>query len=824
MGAVVGRFGNAKVEAELMAIAFEEEEAAKEEAEARQHKAIKHVVSHIFAFAPVHIKLSHYPKNSRKAGETFVWITIDDAAIRKQERALRAAGNANAKIPVPADCPDGVAVDKGGNIFIAGGKDALKARRITGKDLKYSFDMPPKPKPPRHVRSTPTSIEMAWEALDDDASAVELYELQFRAVGAPESVQWRTITRSVEARASLDDLADALRCYVFRVRAQNSVGWSPFSEPTPPYSAAADVPATPRAPYPGVIGSTFVPLYWQAVDGRGAPVEWYVLAMKSSPGAGFAEVYAGPSTDFVVGGLEPGVTYIFRLHAANAVGSSACSGNSAITTATAAGAEGKSVLPADASSLRDGANNWCECWDATKEVAFYFHKVTGQRSQEQPPEWEESAEAKRLKEEVLFRKKRYRMMRALRGARQRGGHSGAVKIELDRAKLVVDSFREFKKLGAKELQQRMRVEYKGEDGIDSGGLTKDWLLELSRGLLAPKLGLFRELEGGAFEVDGASAQKNEDHLSWFRFIGKVLGKAIFDRQVVDMRFSEIIYLHVLQMPVALEDLERQDPAYAKSLLWMRDNDITDILFESFSVEVGEGDDTEVVDLKEAGRDVDVTEENKEEYIELMVAWRTEFSVRRQLDALLQGFHLLVPEEALAEFSLAEFNVLLNGKPDVDVDELRAFVVFQGGYDVNSQEVLWLWQALRGFTPEYRAKFLRFVTGTSKAPVDGFEPPLNITKSDLPDDALPKAHTCFNQVRCALCAVCVLCARLPPLALLLCRSLLCCCLRVVLTTPTTPHHLLFYPPSQFVLPPYKTFDAFLKKLTFALDNTEGFALA
>mgnify|MGYP001256284592 CR=1 FL=1 len=64
------------------------------EAEARQHKAIKHVVSHIFAFAPVHIKLSHYPKNSRKAGETFVWITIDDAAIRKQERALRAAGNA----------------------------------------------------------------------------------------------------------------------------------------------------------------------------------------------------------------------------------------------------------------------------------------------------------------------------------------------------------------------------------------------------------------------------------------------------------------------------------------------------------------------------------------------------------------------------------------------------------------------------------------------------------------------------------------------------------------------------------------------------------
>ena len=750
MGAITSRLGNARINAELLAIAFEEEEAEREENEAKQHTAIKHVVSHIFAFAPVNIKLSHYPKNSRRAGETFVWITIDDATIRRQEKALRAAGNANAKIPRPANCPDGVAVDKGGNIFISGGSgkggEGLKARRITGKDLKYSFDMPPQPAPPRHVASTPDSIEMAWEEQHDDASAVQMYELQFRKAGAPESALWRTVTRTVEAAAVLGNLADALTAYVFRVRAQNSVGWSPYSEPSEALSAAADVPVTPRAPYPGAIAATFVPLFWQAVDGRGAPVSQYVLAMKINGGAGgYQELYTGPNTDFVVSGLEPGICYVFRLHAVNAVGSSAYSGNTAITTATTAGVAGKAVLPEDAEALRDGANNWCECWDATKEVTFYFHKVTGQRSAEQPDEWEESEEAKRLKQEVLFRKKRYRMMRTLRGARQRGGHSTFKKVEIDRSKLVADSFRNFKKLGAQDLVQRIRIEYVGEEGIDSGGLTKDWLLELSRGLLDSKLGLFRELEGGTFEVDSASGQKNADHLSWFRFVGKLLGKAIFDRQVVDMRLSEIIYLHMLQMPVSLEDLERQDPGYAKSLLWMRDNDITGILFESFSVEVGEGDDMEVVDLKEDGRDVDVTEENKEEYIELMVAWRTEFAVRRQLDALLQGFHLLVPEEALGEFSLAEFNVLLNGKPDVDVDELRAFVVFQGGYDVNSQEVLWLWQALRAGTPEFRAKFLRFVTGTSKAPVDGFEPPLNITKSDLPDDALPKAHTCFNQV-------------------------------------------------------------------------------
>ena len=157
----------------------------------------------------------------------------------------------------------------------------------------------------------------------------------------------------------------------------------------------------------------------------------------------------------------------------------------------------------------------------------------------------------------------------------------------------------------------------------------------------------------------------------------------------------------------------------------------------------------------------------------MTAWRTEFAVRPQLDALLQGFHLLVPEDALAEFTLEEFAQLLNGKPDLDVDELRAFVAFQGGYDADSQAVLWLWQALRGFTPARRALWLRFATGSSKVPVDGFDPPVNITKGEDGPDALPKAHTCFNQ---------------------------------------------------FVLPEYTSYEQFLEKLDFALENTQGFELA
>ncbi|KAF1783560.1 HECT domain [Phytophthora cactorum] len=90
-------------------------------------------------------------------------------------------------------------------------------------------------------------------------------------------------------------------------------------------------------------------------------------------------------------------------------------------------------------------------------------------------------------------------------------------------------------------------------------------------------------------------------------------------------------------------------------------------------------------------------------------------------------------------------MLVNGKPTIDVEELRSCTVFQGGYDEHTQVVLWLWQALREFTIELRGQFLKFMTGTNKIPLDGFEPPLNLTKSDLDPQALPRTHTCFNQL-------------------------------------------------------------------------------
>ena len=96
------------------------------------------------------------------------------------------------------------------------------------------------------------------------------------------------------------------------------------------------------------------------------------------------------------------------------------------------------------------------------------------------------------------------------------------------------------------------------------------------------------------------------------------------------------------------------------------------------------------------------------------------------------------------FSPAEFELLVNGRREIDVDEVRAYAIFQGGIDGEAPLALWLWQALREITPDERGRVLAFVTGSDRVPLDGYDPPFNVTLgSDMAKSSLPKSHIGHN---------------------------------------------------------------------------------
>ena len=318
-------------------------------------------------------------------------------------------------------------------------------------------------------------------------------------------------------------------------------------------------------------------------------------------------------------------------------------------------------------------------------------------------------------------------------------------------------------------------EYNNDKIIPIANSRLHLLASLHHSLTVDVQKIFNAASNGHLEIHQGS-EPTPQQLQKFKFAGMVLGKALYERQFLDMPFTKIMYKLILGKDVGIDDLKEVDETLHKSLCWMMDNDVTDIIYETFSVTIVDPvtKKSEEMPLCEDGENRDVTEENKGEYVKLLGEWRTHFSVMQQLESFKQGLNMLCPDNLLKQFTIQELELLFNGKKNIDSDEIRAYTIYQGKIDGASKIVLWFWQLLRDMEVEDKMKLLKFVTGSDRVPLDGFHPPFNITDGeDMTDDMLPRAHTCFNQI---------------------------------------------------VLPRYKAYRVMKEKVKVAIDNTEGFDLS
>lgn len=98
---------------------------------------------------------------------------------------------------------------------------------------------------------------------------------------------------------------------------------------------------------------------------------------------------------------------------------------------------------------------------------------------------------------------------------------------------------------------------------------------------------------------------------------------------------------------------------------IRKNDITDVLDETFSVTEDRFGEIIDVELKPGGANIAVTEENKKEYLEAVVEYRTKTRIREQTTALLEGFRELIPAELIDVFDERELELLIGGMSEID---------------------------------------------------------------------------------------------------------------------------------------------------------------
>ncbi|KAK5136003.1 hypothetical protein LTR08_004257 [Meristemomyces frigidus] len=330
----------------------------------------------------------------------------------------------------------------------------------------------------------------------------------------------------------------------------------------------------------------------------------------------------------------------------------------------------------------------------------------------------------------------------------------SLQLNVRRDQVFLDSYKSLHYKSKEEMKYgKLHIRFQGEEGVDAGGVSREWFGSMARQMFNPDYALFNPVASDrtTFHPNPLS-EINPEHHHFFKFIGRVIGKALYEGRVLDCHFSRAVYRRILGKTVSLKDMESVDLDYYRSLVWILENDITDVTFESFSVNVDRFGAEETVDLVPNGRNIPVTEENKHEYVQLVVEHRLIKSVDVQLDKFLEGFHDIIPKELVSIFNEQELELLISGLPEIDMDDWKNTTEYHN-YQATSPQIQWFWRAVRSFDKEEKAKLLQFVTGTSKVPLNGFKElegmngfaKFNIHRDYSSNQKLPSSHTCFNQL-------------------------------------------------------------------------------
>uniref|UniRef100_A0A7S2RL22 HECT-type E3 ubiquitin transferase n=1 Tax=Mucochytrium quahogii TaxID=96639 RepID=A0A7S2RL22_9STRA len=329
--------------------------------------------------------------------------------------------------------------------------------------------------------------------------------------------------------------------------------------------------------------------------------------------------------------------------------------------------------------------------------------------------------------------------------RARGGMSaGYLILRVRRSELVDDVLDTIHEATASDFKKQLRVQFEGEDGVDEGGVRKEFFLLMVRQLLDPNFGMF------VMDEDSRTLWFNPNTFEIslkFELVGVILGLAIYNGVILDLSFPLALYKKLLGYKLTREDLKTSNPQLGRGLeqLLNYDGDVESTFSQNFQVSFEIFGEVKTVDLKEGGGDIAVTNDNREEYVNLYVDYHFNKSIEHIYRPFHKGFHMVCGGTFLEMFHPEELELLLCGSSKLDFGALEENCQYEG-FSADSSTIVDFWKVVHELPEDLKKKFLMFTTGSDRVPIRGLSAlRLTIHKNGPDSDRLPSAHTCFNQL-------------------------------------------------------------------------------
>lgn len=348
-------------------------------------------------------------------------------------------------------------------------------------------------------------------------------------------------------------------------------------------------------------------------------------------------------------------------------------------------------------------------------------------------------------------------------------------LKVRRDCLVDDSLKNVSEVigrGGDDIKKGLRIDFVGEEGVDAGGLRKEWFLLLVREIFNPNHGLF------VYDDDSQYCYFNPFHFEsseQFFLVGVLLGLAIYNSTILDVAFPPFVFRKMLasaptsndkltstpKIPYqyTLEDLAELKPSLARGLrqLLEFEGDVQEVFCRDFVVEVEKYGGTVQVPLCIGGSNRPVTNANRREFVDMYIHYLLDQSVARQYEPFKRGFFTVCGGNALSLFRPEEIELLIRGSDEpLEVNSLRAVASYDGWpKTLPSQEqppVIWFWEFFGRLSPSDQRKLLGFITGSDRIPAMGATNLViriqlihdqSAYELGIETNRLPIARTCFN---------------------------------------------------------------------------------
>jgi ubiquitin-protein ligase E3 A len=322
-------------------------------------------------------------------------------------------------------------------------------------------------------------------------------------------------------------------------------------------------------------------------------------------------------------------------------------------------------------------------------------------------------------------------------------------LRIHRERLIPTSL-DALRVPSEELKKQLKIQFVGEEGIDEGGVKKEWFQLLVKELFDPKYGMFTTDHANRLQwFNPASSDFGE-----YELLGKLLGLAVYNAVILDLHFPSLVYKKLMGAKGTLTDLEEVNPDLArglKQLLSYNEKEAGESVEEAFGLNFRISYEVyghlESKDLIENGGDINVTALNRHDYVERYADFLLNASIEKQFDHFRKGFATVCDSKIFHLFRHEELELLICGTPVLDFEELERSTTYEG-FEAEEVTIKNFWTVLHELSVEEKKRFLFFATGTDRAPIGGLARiGLSIHKHGE-ENRLPASHTCFAVIMLA----------------------------------------------------------------------------